>query len=179
MVGEDYPSDWNKRRLVLFDRYNWTCQSCNDVFSKESSEELHAHHVRPISEGGGHSLDNLLPLCRECHREVHSTDQWPDLLPRERYECSYCNEFYIEGTGADGSYCSKYCSYTHKAEKQVTNFHSTERVCSTCFAEFPRHVELCPNCGNWDANQNNLDAIDDVEIDMVNAIRRVINIYDK
>jgi 5-methylcytosine-specific restriction endonuclease McrA len=35
-------------------------------------KSLHIHHVRYRSEGGAHTQDNLLTLCDDCHREVHS-----------------------------------------------------------------------------------------------------------
>ena len=30
-----------------------------------------AHHIIPRSEGGTNALDNLMLLCRRCHRRVH------------------------------------------------------------------------------------------------------------
>jgi 5-methylcytosine-specific restriction endonuclease McrA len=35
---------------------------------------LHVHHVRPVEEGGGHTLANLATLCEECHTRYHGED---------------------------------------------------------------------------------------------------------
>ena len=36
------------------------------------------HHIRPLSEGGSHSRDNLMALCTSCHSRVHAQrgDRW-------------------------------------------------------------------------------------------------------
>lgn len=33
---------------------------------------FHRHHIIQIQNGGGNSNYNIVPLCRECHRLVHS-----------------------------------------------------------------------------------------------------------
>ena len=32
---------------------------------------LEVHHVRPLAEGGGDTVDNAIALCPNCHREAH------------------------------------------------------------------------------------------------------------
>lgn len=34
-------------------------------------EAWHWHHIIPVADGGIHDAINLVPLCRQCHREVH------------------------------------------------------------------------------------------------------------
>jgi len=33
--------------------------------------ELHAHHIVPLSDGGSDNQENLVTLCKECHKAVH------------------------------------------------------------------------------------------------------------
>jgi len=32
----------------------------------------HVHHVRPLVAGGTNERENLMPLCRQCHAEIHT-----------------------------------------------------------------------------------------------------------
>lgn len=32
---------------------------------------LNVHHIKPVSEGGGGEPENLITLCKDCHKEVH------------------------------------------------------------------------------------------------------------
>jgi predicted DNA-binding protein YlxM (UPF0122 family) len=68
-VDQDWrhSSEWNQMKEGVRDRDNNTCQIC------ENQDELHVHHIVPVSEGG-RKLDpqNLMTLCGNCHREVHS-----------------------------------------------------------------------------------------------------------
>lgn len=65
--------DQATREFVL-KRDNYCCSLCNIEYT------LHIHHVRYRSEGGGHTADNLLTLCRKCHELVHSDkDQYQPL----------------------------------------------------------------------------------------------------
>ncbi len=32
---------------------------------------LHLHHLKPVNEGGGHTVENLVTLCSRHHRWVH------------------------------------------------------------------------------------------------------------
>ena len=57
---------WQKRRLEVFERDNWTCQSCN------STEETLTVHHRFYEKGNApwdYGLDALTTLCETCHRE--------------------------------------------------------------------------------------------------------------
>jgi len=174
MVDSNYPPDWNKRRHKLFKQFGWECQDCGDHIPKTSDRELHAHHIRPISEGGGHSLDNLLPLCLDCHRNIHSSGQSPDLLPREKYDCVYCDFTYVRDTAIKGSFCSFDCWALFRANKQLNWLDDNNCVCSTCYAHFPPDANVCPNCDNWDLRQDNSAHLDGFELDLKNALGHAI-----
>jgi len=64
---ERYPLNWNKLRFAIFKKYNYRCARCG----KYSQGNLHLHHIIPLSCGGSNSISNLVPLCPECHYEIH------------------------------------------------------------------------------------------------------------
>ena len=39
------------------------CENCND------KKSLEVHHIRKVSDGGGHTPKNLIVLCHECHKD--------------------------------------------------------------------------------------------------------------
>jgi len=53
---------WQKKRLKILERDNWTCQKCRD---KEAS--LHVHHLKYHKEPWEASDDDLITLCKHCH----------------------------------------------------------------------------------------------------------------
>ena len=53
-------------RLQCFQRDDGVCQIC-----MRPKTNLVAHDTIPISRGGENTLDNLITLCEDCHREYH------------------------------------------------------------------------------------------------------------
>ena len=53
------------RNSVLM-RDGWRCQSCG------SRQGLEVHHITPRSKFGDDVEENLITLCWECHRRIHS-----------------------------------------------------------------------------------------------------------
>jgi len=172
MAGSNYPPDWQKRRISIFQRDEWTCQKCDYEHSADSDKQLHAHHVTPISEGGGHSLDNLLTLCGECHMAVHTNGITPPVP--DSYDCAYCGHPVREDLMYAGSYCSEVCWSRHQAEKRLSDLRNDATICSTCFSKFPRGDSVCPRCGNWDPNVDRSDDIDDVDVNVSNLATQLI-----
>jgi hypothetical protein len=69
-----YPPDWDARRGVVYERDNWTCQSCGHMSGPHAGSEgraLHPHHIVPLSKGGWHNFTNLETLCDLCHNGQH------------------------------------------------------------------------------------------------------------
>lgn len=64
--SNQYPSNWNKIRKRILNRDGYECTRCGT-----SDDQLHVHHIKPISEGGSHSPKNLKTLCHSCHEDVH------------------------------------------------------------------------------------------------------------
>lgn len=68
-------------RNHIMRRDNYTCQRCgefhalineNGIPLPTSDGELDVHHKIQVSDGGSDAPDNLITLCRKCHREIHS-----------------------------------------------------------------------------------------------------------
>jgi len=57
---------WQKIRLEIFQRDNWTCQSCGEI-----TKTLHVHHwtYEKGLEPWDYPLEELVTLCESCHEE--------------------------------------------------------------------------------------------------------------
>lgn len=62
-----YPR-WQKKRLEIFDRDNWTCQSCDRV-----DLTLNIHHLKYLPGAEPWNYDNalLITYCELCHNTEH------------------------------------------------------------------------------------------------------------
>jgi len=70
-----YGENWEETRSDVLDRDDRQCQSCglsDQQHRERSGESLHIHHVQPLRSFEGtkraNRLDNLVALCRVCHR---------------------------------------------------------------------------------------------------------------
>ncbi len=63
---------WQKLRLQVLERDEWTCQLCCD-----SESTLHVHHktYQRGKEPWEYELDNFLTLCESCHEEESKSRQ--------------------------------------------------------------------------------------------------------
>ncbi len=62
LVERIYDRNW----LVVLRAHSWRCAHCG------CSRPLERHHKIPRSLGGTHRIDNLEPVCWDCHRAFHS-----------------------------------------------------------------------------------------------------------
>ena len=78
---------WQKKRLEIFKRDDFTCQFCGD---KET--ELNAHHLLylPNREPWAYDDDCLLTICEKCHKEEHRMKELDPFL---------INNFSLTGLG--------------------------------------------------------------------------------
>lgn len=69
----DYGRNWKPVKAQALERDNNTCQHCG-VTAETLGHEPDVHHVIPVREfddpGEAHTLDNVVCLCRACHRRV-------------------------------------------------------------------------------------------------------------
>ena len=64
-------SKWGRSKLRrLWRQQNGLCPVCQQKFKGETS--IHVHHIVARCMGGGDSLDNLVMLHPNCHRQIHS-----------------------------------------------------------------------------------------------------------
>jgi hypothetical protein len=68
-TSRGYPADWEWRRLYVLERDNRKCIECGAGGTRE--QDLHVHHVIPLSIGGNNDLGNLVALCLFCHDKKH------------------------------------------------------------------------------------------------------------
>lgn len=58
---------WQKKRLEILERDNFTCQSCFDT-----ENELHVHHVHYLKDKKPYEYEEfwLTTLCKDCHKTI-------------------------------------------------------------------------------------------------------------
>jgi 5-methylcytosine-specific restriction protein A len=75
---------WHRGRgpysLRILFRDNFTCQDCGEFHAHKNEHgiyvpiddgQLEVHHILPVSEGGGDEQQNLVTLCKKCHKARH------------------------------------------------------------------------------------------------------------
>jgi len=69
-------TDWPALREKALQADDYRCQGCgrrDDDHRTEHGVGLHVHHIRPVTEfeepADADTVDNLVPLCRDCHTE--------------------------------------------------------------------------------------------------------------
>jgi hypothetical protein len=55
---------WQKKRLEIFERDNFTCKLCNDT---ESTLNVHHHYYENNKEPWEYPNESLITLCENCH----------------------------------------------------------------------------------------------------------------
>jgi hypothetical protein len=58
---------FNSRRAM--EHHGWLCARCR------SARKLEIHHRKYRSHGGTHRVENLEPVCRDCHKLIHRTER--------------------------------------------------------------------------------------------------------
>lgn len=57
---------WEDVRQKVFEKYGHKCVRCGSI------EQIEVHHKIPLKDGGTNDIDNLIPICRSCHQNVHN-----------------------------------------------------------------------------------------------------------
>ena len=82
---EKYGRDKNTKRRYgrawkrIRDKYVQQHPFCELCYKKgQLVETEQVHHIKPLSEGGDHSRENLIALCSSCHARIHAErgDRW-------------------------------------------------------------------------------------------------------
>lgn len=64
-VRAHYPVNWDEIRQKVLTRDSYKCGNC------EQANDLHVHHIIPLSRGGSNRITNLITLCKKCHSLLH------------------------------------------------------------------------------------------------------------
>ncbi|MDO6612275.1 HNH endonuclease signature motif containing protein [Shewanella sp. 1_MG-2023] len=61
--------------VEVLTRANGTCENCNSeapfLRSKNRTPYLEVHHVIKLADGGEDTVDNVIAVCPNCHRQLH------------------------------------------------------------------------------------------------------------
>jgi 5-methylcytosine-specific restriction endonuclease McrA len=71
---------WNKIRLDILKRDNYTCQLCGKI----GDSRLHIHHIEKKNQNGPDTEDNLITVCPSCHPKADHNLYNPDWYFIER-----------------------------------------------------------------------------------------------
>ncbi len=72
---------WQKTRLKVFERDNWTCQAC---FSDDESLQVHHKYYLRGKEPWDYPMDALQTLCEHCHEVTTELDRAEKGRPMNR-----------------------------------------------------------------------------------------------
>lgn len=56
---------WWAIKQEVYKKYGHKCSKCG------SCNNIDVHHKIPLSKGGTNNIQNLIPLCHECHEKIH------------------------------------------------------------------------------------------------------------
>lgn len=60
-------SNWYRLRWQIYKHDHFCCQCCGKRCIKH---DIQCHHIIPVAFGGDDNLNNLIVLCRRCHRKT-------------------------------------------------------------------------------------------------------------
>ena len=66
-TAKKYGTQWRKIRARYIQAHP-LCEECEKLGRCTPATEV--HHIKPLSEGGGHGDDNLAALCHSCHSSI-------------------------------------------------------------------------------------------------------------
>lgn len=73
-------NNWQQLRETIMKRDNYLCQDCRQRGKITPAEEV--HHIIEVTQANINDAsitlnpDNLVSLCRECHRQRHTGKRW-------------------------------------------------------------------------------------------------------
>ena len=75
---------YHRLHQEILKRDGWRCQACGSL------RGLEVHHIQRRSQSGDDSEDNLITLCSDCHRAIHTC--WQGVLcAAERLAKNVCS----------------------------------------------------------------------------------------
>ena len=166
-VPPGYPSDWHKRRRRVYKRDEYECRNCGAGGGRKGDNELHAHHIVPISDGGTHRMSNLATLCKDCHESIHENTsdrrsanicvecggKAPSVGKERCYSCRQASQ----PANDSGQQTPNSEKSTESGEHQVTTESESEthsdtidsstlKPCKKCESMIDSNSYVCPEC---------------------------------
>ncbi len=65
------PGDWTRRKEVAFSRDEGKCNRCA---RKIKIDDTYTSFAKSIENGGGYNFENIIILCSDCNKIIHSTN---------------------------------------------------------------------------------------------------------
>lgn len=59
-----------QKKDSVLSRDSYSCRLCGKPW-RMAERELEIHHVIPKSQGGSNRMENLVTVCKPCHRQQH------------------------------------------------------------------------------------------------------------
>lgn len=94
--------NFNNIRKSFKEKLPESCQNC------DSEEDLHLHHIVPLSIGGANKASNIAVLCANCHTLVHHGDK--------RLEMSHLSQSARRTKAEAGKWSAGKVPYGYKVE---------------------------------------------------------------
>ena len=130
-------TNWLIIKEEVFEKYGRKCVNCG------TTENIDVHHKIPLSEGGTNSLENLVPLCRNCHEELHRFKFEP-LEPQTRIDNQYGSKISKDKTSMIGY---KICSAIENRYRIKIKYKSGEKEITERIV-YPYEIKLGCECEN-------------------------------
>jgi 5-methylcytosine-specific restriction protein A len=129
------------------------CELCGQKapFEVDGEPFLESLHIKPVSEGGLDSIDNIAALCPNCHRRVYYLKDPKDIeIIRRNVEADemYMNGYADEGINLKRVVICPYCNAHHAVNlEDESSVSSDEHSMGTSILYEFDYEEECSNCG--------------------------------
>ena len=70
----------NELKKTVYEKHGRACMQCKKT-EQEDDIKITLHHIRPFSKGGETTIQNLIPLCEKCNRDIDN-DFLPELYDK-------------------------------------------------------------------------------------------------
>lgn len=89
---------WQRRRLEILNRDNFTCQLCRDT---ETELQIHHKKYTPGSLPWEYDNSELVTLCKHCHGYMFNNPVYPFSIVKKKYDDGTIALFAITERGLD------------------------------------------------------------------------------
>ena len=89
---------WQKLRLEILERDEWTCKNCNN---KKGTLHVHHKYYEKNKKPWEYNNKSLVTLCNDCHESEGKNSKFNEKIFREAFYCAgfLSEHFFIIGYG--------------------------------------------------------------------------------